>query len=685
MGAGDGDIVARAAFALDPKAKRTPSGYECKCPCHDDRTASLSIGLGDNGSLVWHCHAGCSQEAVGAALKAAGGFPEREAPSSQRRQVATYDYVDESGELVFQVVRYQPKDFRQRRRPRDGDDATKIHHGWFWGMRGTRVVPYRLPEVLAAIAGKLPVAIVEGEKDADNLARLGIPATCNAMGASKSNEKCKWTAKHAAYLKGADVIILPDNDEPGRRHAAGVAASLAGIAKRIRVIELPGLPEKGDVSDWLADGGTSDALWEMAERTPVWRPGTSAIGAGEWQKQLLRTAKGEVKALLANATLALREAPEWAGVLAFNQLKLTIEIASPPPWAHRNGAWIQRAWSDNDDVRCAEWLQRAGIEVGHTIAHAALAEVAEGNAYHPVRKYLEGLAWDGIERIAAFAVEMLGADDTPFVRAVSSAMLIAAVARAVDPGCKADNIPVLEGPQGKFKSTAIETLFGREWFTDNLAEIGSKEASAQIGKCWCAEIADLASMRRADIETVKAFASRRVDIFRPPYGRAVIEVPRQAVMWGTTNQVEWIKDETGGRRFWPVECGAIDIAGIARARNQLWAEALFCWRQGEPWWLTDRATIELAREAQESRQLADAWDERIADYVRNKDDVSVGEVLQFGLVLEPGKWGHSEQIRVARYLRSKGWKRRRPGAAGQQKWRYFKPETEPKNQLDLGY
>jgi hypothetical protein len=171
--------------------------------------------------------------------------------------VATYDYRDESGTLISQAVRLDPKDFRQRRPDGAGD--------WTWKVRGVRAVPYRLPELLEAVAAGLPVFVVEGEKDADALARLDLAATCNAGGAGK------WRAAHSKCLKGADVIILPDNDAPGRDHAEAVAASLAGIAARVRTLTLPDLPDKGDVSDWLAAGGTAEALWQLAEQAPEWR------------------------------------------------------------------------------------------------------------------------------------------------------------------------------------------------------------------------------------------------------------------------------------------------------------------------------------------------------------------------------------------------------------------------------
>jgi len=157
---------------------------------------------------------------------------------------------------VFQVVRFEPKDFRQRR-PKSGG-------GWDWSVKGVRVVPYRLPELLAEPTR--PVVVTEGEKDSDNLARIGVVATCNAGGAGK------WTAEHSAFLRGRRVIVLADNDEAGRNHAQQVAQSLHGIAESVRIVELPGLPTKGDPSDWIAAGGTKEQLKRLAEAVPVWTP-----------------------------------------------------------------------------------------------------------------------------------------------------------------------------------------------------------------------------------------------------------------------------------------------------------------------------------------------------------------------------------------------------------------------------
>ncbi|HUY32962.1 MAG TPA: DUF3987 domain-containing protein [Pirellulales bacterium] len=235
-------------LAKFPDARQAGKGWSARCPAHEDRHASLSVAEGDDGRALVYCHAGCTVDEICAAvgLRVADLMPPVDPPkrNGKPRIVATYDYCDEAGELQFQVVRYEPKDFRQRR-PKAGG-------GWDWSVKGARGVPYRLPELLAQPAA--PVFVVEGEKDVDNLARMGLLATCNACGAGK------WTAEHAQYLAGRRLIVLPDNDEPGQKHGQQVAQSSHGIAASLRVIDLPGVPPKGDVSDWIAAGGTKNDL-----------------------------------------------------------------------------------------------------------------------------------------------------------------------------------------------------------------------------------------------------------------------------------------------------------------------------------------------------------------------------------------------------------------------------------------
>jgi 5S rRNA maturation endonuclease (ribonuclease M5) len=231
-----------------------------RCPFHEDRNPSLSMEL-TNG--LWTCHGGCgSGNAIDFADKmrisreSIPGWETQRSPTS--RIVETYDYKDEQGKLLHQTVRLEPKSFRQRVPNGSGS--------WKWELNGTRLVPYRLPELLVAKSGQGTVFIVEGEKDADALWKRNFPATCNPMGAGK------WRHEYCELLRGfLEIIIIADKDEPGRKHAQQVAESVANVVDRVKVLELPGDQVK-DASDWFSVGGTPKGLTDLAAATPVWQP-----------------------------------------------------------------------------------------------------------------------------------------------------------------------------------------------------------------------------------------------------------------------------------------------------------------------------------------------------------------------------------------------------------------------------
>jgi len=236
--------------------------WQALCPAHDDRTPSLSISTHGDRVLV-KCFAGCEPEAimqaVGMTLRDLFLTPANMSRVAATRDiVATYDYTNSDGTLLYQVVRFHPKDFRQRRPDGAG--------GWKWNLQGRQPVLYRLARVLEAAARGDMVFVVEGEKDVHSLEDIGCVATCNAMGAGK------WRPDYADALRGAAVVILPDNDEPGQKHGEDVAQSVRGKAWGVKVLPLPCLPEKGDVSDWLAAGHTRDELLTLVNNTLPWTP-----------------------------------------------------------------------------------------------------------------------------------------------------------------------------------------------------------------------------------------------------------------------------------------------------------------------------------------------------------------------------------------------------------------------------
>ncbi len=230
--------------------------WEAACPGHEDRKPSLSVSVGQDGRVLLKCQANCPVEkvceAMGIGLRDL--FPAR---AQSPTIVATYDYSDEAGNFLFQVVRYSPKGFKQRRRNQNG--------GWVWDLKGVRRVLYHLPE-LAAARPDQPVWICEGEKDVDRLRALGLLATTSPQGAGK------WKKVDSAcfeHLRGRVVYIIPDNDSAGRSHARDVAASLKEIAADVRIVELPGVPTRGDVSDWLDTGGSGEHLRALADSAPT--------------------------------------------------------------------------------------------------------------------------------------------------------------------------------------------------------------------------------------------------------------------------------------------------------------------------------------------------------------------------------------------------------------------------------
>lgn len=243
--------------------KRNGQGWVCHCPAHDDHTPSLSVTEGNTGKVLLHCHAGCRYPSIIAALGITSECTPQRLHNGSRRLTATYPYCDASGVEVRQKLRYDPKDFRIRHRDASG--------AWVYKTGPGPAVLYRLPELQPAIAKGETIWVVEGEKDVDRLTALGLTATCNIEGAAKPDQKAKWRREYTTQLAGAArIILLPDHDESGHAHMQAIAEMLHGKVGEVRLLELLGLPDKGDVSDWLNQGHTVQELLALAEEaTPV--------------------------------------------------------------------------------------------------------------------------------------------------------------------------------------------------------------------------------------------------------------------------------------------------------------------------------------------------------------------------------------------------------------------------------
>lgn len=310
-----------------------------------------------------------------------------------------------------------------------------------------------------------------------------------------------------------------------------------------------------------------------------------------------------------------RNAPEWTDVLAFDEFAARTITKRPAPWGDRTG----EPWSDVHDTRACAWFQDVGIPANVGVVGRAIQTIARENPVHPVREYLNALHWDRMPRLDSWLTRYLGVEDNPYVRAVGSRFLLSAVARVFKPGCQADNMLILEGPQGILKSSALRTL-AEPWFADRISQLGSKDSAIEVAGAWLFELSELDALTKTSNSAIKSFVSRRSDRFRPPYGKHAIDHPRQCVFAGTINPVGgYLKDASGARRFWPVSCGDIDLGSLARDRDQLWSEAVVHIMAGAPWWLETPKPQALAKVEQEARYEAGAWTEKVVQALDRGD------------------------------------------------------------------
>jgi predicted P-loop ATPase len=374
---------------------------------------------------------------------------------------------------------------------------------------------------------------------------------------------------------------------------------------------------------------------------------------------------GRLLAVLASAVAALKaEMPDYFALdemLGAPMLMHTLENMDREEFA-------PRPMTDADVSVVQIMLQHAGLKrLSKDVAHQAVGHLAEQRRFHPVRQYLGGLVWDRRERAARLFPDYFGTPDTAYMTTIGAMFLISMVARIRTPGCKVDHMPVLEGPQGGLKSTACRIL-GGEWFSDNLPDIGEgKDVSVHLRGKWLVEVAELHALGRAETTLLKSFISRTTERYRPPYGRLEVIEPRQCVFIGTTNRDVYLRDETGGRRFWPVKVGVINTEALARDRDQLFAEAVVRFGRGEPWWPTAQFEREHMVPEQSARYETDAWEESIQEHLGGLDRTTIPAVAQ-SLGIERARLGTTEQRRIAAVLERLGWRRGKRDARGRQLW-----------------
>jgi predicted P-loop ATPase len=460
--------------------------------------------------------------------------------------------------------------------------------------------------------------------------------------------------------------------EEGPQHVDRIIASglAAGVAKP-RLVELKarnsvGSRKQGNQAAAVAATGNSSgsgaqsesatvhSLDEARRQAPAWR---ESVWLGETPEDLVMNADGGIRRTsIRNGEIYMEKTRALAGLFALDELSQVVFLTRGAPWDTEKRSRVAR---DTDATALACWFDENGLNLGRDKCRDLIRLIAERTVVNPVRDRLLGLQWDGVNRLEHWLIDHGGAEDTSFVQQVSAKWLISAAARILNPGCKVDTMLVLEGPQGAGKSTSFQILadvLGEDLFTDRLSNIESKDSAIELQGRVIVEMAELAVIRGARVESIKAFLTRQTDKVRLPFDRAISTLARSCVFAGSVNPGGngWLHDVTGNRRFWPVAVEAIDNEALKEIAPQLWAEAVSRYRGGEEWWLTDQVVIAQADAATKSRIEEDPWATEIERFLAAKYEVTVDDILK-ELVTDRSKWTQREKIRVISHLKLLDW------------------------------
>lgn len=615
-------------------------------------------------------------------------------------------YYNQQGSLLGYVCRFVDSQGKKEIMPLVyAEDISRdpVHRDWRW-------MHFPVPRPLYGLERLTdkPVLIVEGEKCADagyDLLKdcydvISWPGGCNAV------DKVDWSA-----LAGKVVYIWPDCDshkskqtgeylhktvQPGYVAAQKIVQHIKSIAKKVYVLDVPEpgqMPDGWDIADAISDGHTMSTLLTYVREQAI------LICQNGEEEPVVFKAKNEEKMMdikdvlsklickngvaidcIQNITILIEGLPALQGRVKLNKMTERVMVVGELPWDNT----YPRTWNDVDDLELIHYLSKEYELLFKTPLSVTngVKVAASRHEYHPLKDWLDTLEWDGKDRLTDWLHTYLGAESTDYSRLIGPLWLRQAINRALNPGCKADYVLILEGKQGLRKSTALRTL-GGAWFSDSPLDIHNKDLYQIINGVWIYEIAELDMFNRAESTAIKAFITRGTDRFREPYGRHVVEQARHTVFAGTTNVDEYFKDTTGNRRFWPVKCTKIDIEALERDRDQLFAQALYEFQQGEPCHPTPEEERALIQEEQSAREISDAWEIKIRtalaapDFVETK--LSTVFILEkiIGLDMARVTSTKQQETKVGLIMKKLGWVKKRMAADrnGYRGWVYMRDET----------
>jgi hypothetical protein len=567
-------------------------------------------------------------------------------------------------------------------------------------------------------------------------------------------DQIRYLPDFVGVARGREFVLLVQNDEDytkakltSRTAFERIATALKKERAIVRVVSCP--DQYKDPAEWLQDVGVEQfrAAFESIRSVPQIPPaaagaenapvdGNAALKVfpfdraraaekpagdpADWRKSLSFNSHGDAHPNVSNVVLALTRAPEWDGVLAFDEFEHAPKMMQPPPWSEDYAGAPESdstrpaaartypcEWVNEDTLRLQIWLQRAAKMpgVGNGTAWDGMRIVAQQRRFHPIRDYFRRVQWDGVPRIDTWLTTYLGAEDSQYSRFVGPWWLLQGVGRIEEPGTKSDYTLIFEGLQGLGKSTGAEAL-SFPWFIDSEIDFNSKDGQQLLKGRWFVELGELSSFGKAKAAKVKQFLTVKVDVYRPPYGRSPEAIPRQCVFIGTVNNSEYLEDDTGGRRFWPVACKFVDVEGLKRDRDQIWAEAFARYQVDPKRWPTREEQEQFFTPVQEERMVVSPWEGLIAAWLMNplgayvegngdgqgrretlnvSDGVTAAEILEYALHIPAERMHGKSAQTVGSIMQSRlRWKRRNAPTARSAKriWAYHPPHTWGRDPAD---
>lgn len=647
--------------------KRYGDKAQARCPCHDDKQASLTITKGRTGALL-HCHAGCSLESILDSVelkksdlfyldKPQGSSWKRYIESREKRRIeAAYNYVSLNGDYLYTKIRLEGKKLLYGILKND-----RFQYGLQGRNRRELKALYFNPQALKkAIEEGKTIFIPEGEKDVDSLRKRGYVA----LTYGGVND---WQSDFKEILRGANVAILADNDVPGINVAKRIEADLKGIAQSVKlIIPTTNLP-KGDISDYFEEGHSNGEFERMINETAVTDitigdsvPKGVFLNLDDVRQMLMYKVEydkdGNEKSRkliqsVKNFEIVLENDSRLKGKIKFDEFSQQTFLMGNTPWEKSRNNY--RAWSSFDDSALFSVLQSDYGLNNRNDYFDALKNVAMRNKFHPVRDLLNSLQWDGQEHIKGLLPDYLGAEDTEYTYQVWRLWMLGAISRIFQPGCKFDYTVIFQGRQGIGKSTFLQLMaLNDEWFNDSLDSLDSDKAAQSLMGSWIVELAELKSLARTagGVDSVKRFLTSTQDKYRVPYERRADIFLRQSVFAGTTNKNDFLQDETGNRRFLIVQTGVnepkknlFDSEAMSDIKAA-WAEAVHIYKTENPKLLLPESCRKQAEELQAESMSDDGKLGIIQEYLSDKYRTCAIEVWQKALGEQgrPAKWQASE-------------------------------------------